>query len=678
MKHHPPRLFTFQASVTVLVLLLPNLGRAASTNRLVMPIEVVGADGAKASVAVEIPEVQAGRVRSLWMQIHGLVYPDMISVQVNSSAWLTLNNRTAAVAEPGRSYGGIGGGFTTLKLTVALPPGTVAASNTVRFRFNRSDGLVSGFRVLAFNFATGDGSMVLAAADFSQEDPSHWTPPRNHADDIAAGKTLWYGSKLVANNQPGAPAIHAHCADCHTQDGRDLKYFNYSNASIVARSQFHGLSALQGEQVASYIRSLPVPNPGRPWNPPYQPGPGLDAQPVSHWAAGAGLAWALDSDEGSLPFIFGPAKGALRITADAFNPDGNLNPREVPISLQLPDWNHWLPREHPLDAWGPDFLESSLYRLYDASKASEGSLRALLASPQLSKLVTSGDVITLFEKWNKSQRKFLARYLPRNAKDWTPDLSNEVYSTQLWQLVKAWELAQEFQLEGRGQELYSATGEPRTWFNKIALAASPAEENIPDGPNGMGGTALANQYFDNAWYELQVLVNSGNHRRHGNQPIDWVYLIDHFNDLYRESHRPEPARLLVAVIKALQSADPKIGPDNQLKGWWPDANVDPRIMISSDWAPMFQPLPPDVRRAITESLLTAWLDKNLQYRTARYFTRGASDARYRPLKGVADITGGNVWVALPQFQAAGVDALTIKKLRKWGRAYANMAASLHY
>jgi hypothetical protein len=47
-------------------------------------------------------------------------------------------------------------------------------------------------------------------------------------------------------------------------DGRDLKYFNFSNNSIITRSRFHGLTTLQGEQIAAYIRSLRFPNPGRP------------------------------------------------------------------------------------------------------------------------------------------------------------------------------------------------------------------------------------------------------------------------------------------------------------------------------------------------------------------------------------------------------------------------------
>src|SRR5581483_8174657 len=97
-------------------------------------------------------------VRSLWMQVHNLAYADMMSVQVNAGPWLPLNNRTVAVAEPGHSFGGIGGGVATLKVTFPLPEYTVVdGANTIRFRFNRTDGLASGFRVLAFNLRDASG-----------------------------------------------------------------------------------------------------------------------------------------------------------------------------------------------------------------------------------------------------------------------------------------------------------------------------------------------------------------------------------------------------------------------------------------------------------------------------------------------------------------------------------------
>ena len=158
------------------------------------------------------------------MRIHGLSYADMASVQVNRSAWLPLNNDTVVVAEPGHSYGGIGGGFSTLTVTLALPRGAVVeGANTLRFRFNKSDGVASGFRIVAFNLLTADSGKALEASAFTHDDPDTWAPPLTDPDSIRAGEALWLNAPLRANRLPNAPPIRAHCADCHTRDGRDLK-----------------------------------------------------------------------------------------------------------------------------------------------------------------------------------------------------------------------------------------------------------------------------------------------------------------------------------------------------------------------------------------------------------------------------------------------------------------------
>src|SRR5436853_81624 len=279
-------------------LTIPSGSRETARERVSLPIEVLGADGTTASRTVTLDEAQSDSVRFLWLQTHGLHYASEASVQVHQSSWIPLNNETVTVSEPGKSYGGIGGGFATLVMTVALPKGTVVAgANTTRFRFNGTDGLASGYRVLAWNFLNGEGGKVLPPQEFVEDDPESWKAPLGDTASIVAGKELWQHAPLVASSLPNSPRIEARCADCHAQDGRDLKYFNFSNRSIVTRSMFHGLSELQGELVASYIRSLPVPNPGRPWNPPYQPGPGLDEQAISTWAAGAGLHWVLGRGE---------------------------------------------------------------------------------------------------------------------------------------------------------------------------------------------------------------------------------------------------------------------------------------------------------------------------------------------------------------------------------------------
>jgi len=201
---------------------------------------------------------------------------------------------------------------------------------------------------------------------------------------------------------------------------------------------------------------------------------------------------------------------------------------------------------------------------------------------------------------------------------WSAEITDKVYSTQLWQLVKTWEMNQEFGLEGKGHELFGANAESRTWCNSVPADTAPAAASIPSGPTGDGRSALSNEYLSAAWYELQIVLNSGNHQHRDRTPVDWVYLIGQFHDLYHETSYPEPVRLLVAVTKALQSSDPRLGPNDYSQGWRPDQNIDPRIMISPNWVLLFRPFPPGVRRALTESLLAAWMEKTLQYPLTEY------------------------------------------------------------
>jgi hypothetical protein len=43
---------------------------------------------------------------------------------------------------------------------------------------------------------------------------------------------------------------------------------------------------------------------------------------------------------------------------------GTLNMRELPVPLQLPDWNDWLPEVHPIDMWGTSFNNSKAITTY--------------------------------------------------------------------------------------------------------------------------------------------------------------------------------------------------------------------------------------------------------------------------------------------------------------------------
>ena len=674
---------------------------AAFTNlpvrQAALPIEVLGDDGTTVSCTVALQVEQAESAHSLWLRTNGLRYPNQGSIQINAGPWIPLNNDTVSVAEPGSSYGAIGGGFATLGMTVPLPKDSIiAGSNTLLFRFNHTDGVSSGYRVLAWNFLTKEGKKIIPPDQFAEDSPRSWVPPLADSASIQAGRELWHTATLRQSNQPNSPKIQAHCSDCHTQDGRDLKYFNFSNNSIVIRSRFHGLTSTQGEQIASYIRSLPFPNPGRPWDPPYQPGPGLDELPVANWAAGAGLASVLDQDVDALPYLFsrhrpGHANSPIsaadlralvkEITPELFRPDGNLSAREIPIALQLPDWNQWLPHIHPKDAWGPAFTQSEFDRLYEggtypeADSKGEPPLRRLLTATQ-TKGSNLRPVAKAFDQWLRARRSFLKRFVKSDT-GWSPELTGKVYSTQLWQLVKTWEMTQEFSLEARGRDLYGPGADSHTWFNTIPAETAPLVTHIPDSTAGVGGSAVTNEYFTASWYELQILLNSGNHRHRDRSPVDWVYYIGQFLDLYARTHRPEPTRLLVAVTKALQSTDSRLSPEDFRQGWQPDQNVDPRIMISPAWTSVFKPVPSEVRRAVTEAMLTAWIDKNRQYSMAKYLPLGSPPQTYSP-RTYGNITGGAVWEAARQFQDAGMPPHLIDRLLEWGSAYTDRAARLQY
>src|ERR1700761_1882364 len=95
--------------------------------QVTLPVEVMGAEGTVAAVTVELSQSSILQIKSLWLQIHGLEYPDLASVRVNQGPWVSLNNQSVAVAQPELGYGGIGGAFATLKMTLALAPGSVVA-----------------------------------------------------------------------------------------------------------------------------------------------------------------------------------------------------------------------------------------------------------------------------------------------------------------------------------------------------------------------------------------------------------------------------------------------------------------------------------------------------------------------------------------------------------------------
>jgi hypothetical protein len=591
----------------------------------------------------------------LAMTIHGLRSDSQASVQVNNSAWLPISTGNVTLLGNAAAYGGIGGGFHTLQMTMNLPAGTViAGTNTITFRFNQTDGRVSGFRVLAFNIQASDGTQLLPAATFVEDDPNTWQPPSTLASDLSAGQTLWRTAALTVPTASGTASIKAHCMDCHAQDGRDLKYFNYSNNSIAARSVFHGLTAAQGSQIASYIRSLNLPNPGRPWNPPYQPGPGLDSQPVDEWSAGAGLAGVLASDSDLVSELF---PGAAQ--ASEFSPTGVLDIRETSIPLQLPDWNSWLPMVHPMDSF-PDFLTADINTRYNKIRSE------LVPGSAASYLSAEGD----FMEWGGDYNVFIMPKENAPASMWTPTYVSQMYSAPLWLMVKNWELNQEFQLEGMAQTVFTnPRAEPRAWFSEFPFLTSPNMLHIPQGAAGLDNGSLPTwHYLSSIWYQMQLILNNSEYQQNGNSPMDWGYVYAMIDGLSQNDVPAQAGLLNLWMIKGLQISNNGLGPQDIGTGWnWFVADLSRQVAPSE--RSVWNGMPSSTRSAISNGMVQGWLTEVQQF-TPQEFYAGGYNALEIPVRGEPDSSNfeDRVWYMIPQFRFLGVNQTLINQLAAWAQS----------
>lgn len=632
-----------------------------------IPIEVVGLDGTSVTVPFDIPlSTDISQQATIVLQIHNLKYETEASLRVNNSQWMPINSATAKLQGLANNYGGIGGGFSTLSVTLTLPGGSlIAGPNLVTFRFNGTDGRTSGFRILAFNIQDLTGTNLIQATRFIADDPAQWQPPLNSPVDIASGKLLFQTASLRTQMTGPVVSIKAHCSDCHTQDGRDLKYFNYSNASIRARSIFHGLSAQQGDQIASYIRSLNTPAPGRPWNPPYQPGPGLDLQPVDNWSAGAGISSVLDSDAAMLKDMF-----PTGITASSFDPSGNWNTREQRISFQLPDWNMWLPQIHPMDAW-PDFVTSKLAKNFVL-------IRSLLVPGSAAAYTKAGPQIA---QWGADETAFMEPKSLAPASTFNQAYNQQLYSTLQWMMVKNWEIQHKFQLEGLANAVFVTPGaDARAWYSGIPFMTSPNMLKVSKVvPTGLGnGSLVTRNFLAYVWYHLQLILNSKEKQQHGNTPIDFGYVYGFIHDLSVLSSPPQTALFTFWEINGLQ-IDNNGRPPNYRplgNGWnWLDSDISRAVSAGyrNVWAGTSQA----DKTAIMTGLVTGWLKEVNLFTPSQYHAAGGSfaDPNRLPVRGQPD--SGNfedrVWYMIPQFRYFGVPQPLVDKMASWAKTIWPMA-----
>lgn len=542
---------------------------------ILLPIEVLGPTGTTETVAIT-DSVKGATYLDLRM--HGLTYPNKASVKVNDGVWLPLNNENVIYPHKEAMFWGMGGPLSTLRMRVPLAnwAGLNDGTNTLSFRYSDTNGLTIGFRVLGIAF---DGIPVESV----EQNPRDFKAPRTDPESILKGRDLWFNAPLVDGFTP----IRARCADCHMQSGYDLRYFNYSPKSIIERSVFHRLSIEDSELIASYILSLPFASDNaRPWNPPYQPGPGADSKPVSDWAAGEGINAVLEHDLDMIPYVlrFWP------FTA-------TLNAREVPLTIQLPDWNRWLPQVHPLDAY-PEYMDTNAITTLTVYANIRSNLmklatpyqRAVYFNKQKSNWDKYGNVPDLEQN---PEDKFGVEALKRDFRH---------KGVAHWRVTKTFELMIEFELQEQGVALFGPLSDNRRWFHGEVFRLAPH----------LLGTAPWPWFYAESmqWYQAQMVLNSGNRDNASIVPIDWGYL--HALNFSSWNNPVKGTTYGIALLNMRKGGEVTA---NGLsvnypkgKGWDPYMTYL-QGLSGVFFANQFRTIPIETRGAAIDSLLGPWLDE---------------------------------------------------------------------
>jgi len=609
-----------------------------------MPLELIGA--ADFTVKAELEIAGAQEASQLYLQAHRLAFEDAStnpdrgakgSMRLNDGPWLPLTNDVATCRANEAKFGCLSGAYHTVRFTVPLDrlgePGLREGSNNIEFRFNGTDGQSSGYRILALNFLDDSGKELISKPAFTEDNPDLWKAPRPAQADIDRGRELFATHRLKLSPLAPNQEIEAACSDCHAEDGRDLTYFNYSNLSIIERCKFHGMRQEQGEQVTSYIRSIDLELPegttlkdlGRPWAPPYQPGPGLDEKPAIAWSAGAGLGAVAESDMDTLTALGGASVVEL---AKHFSPNKNINHQEMPVAIQFPDWNEWLPEVHPLEVWGREF-ESETYKIGYASpwggyresvrrfgrgELQEG-IRALNDFMESTHSHAGGRVVDVLDFAQRDGGRLTMKaegndivVYDRSGTAHRTDKEIANRALRHWASVKQWELMQVYQLAERGAKEQGPLAEERSWLvearNVFELAPHRAAHN---NESFVFQTKLVGKYFSNAWYQLQMTLGAGlGTSRAVLRPVDWNYQSAHIADFVTKVEGPvRPMRLAATVAEMLQ----RFSHSRPRERDWAIRQMHPMRYApgSGQWR-VLEALPQPQRGIVLDAMLAATLD----------------------------------------------------------------------
>jgi len=593
--------------IVFLVVVVAAFTRAPVLNKVTLPVEIIGPDGYTKSVTVEASDVS--QVDSLYLKAYSIGYPSWedydvskASVRINGGTWTDLTDAIATCKYPESAFDCIDGPYHTIRFEVAISEiggSLVNGPNTVDFRFNYAFPKNSpddfgdpstGYRILGLELRSPSDADAIDGTSFTWDDPSMWDAPEGYDDQnsVAQGEDLWNKRDLLVKHWGETGTLTAACSDCHASDGRDLAYFAFSNRSIIARSQFHGLTETEGKKIAAYIRSFQLKDvddghtyspPGRPWYGVYQPGPSsaasrspsdprdsgtriatMPSNGSQYAAAGAGTAWGFAVDQDLVPYLF-PNGG----NPSDFDIDQAKDPLYVPTPVQFADWNEWLPVHHPLDMYGEDARTWTGDRSgwWDAIEGpSSGKHKSLAdyhacaAGNGADNKGCLGDLVQAVKLASREIDNFEGERSSIVEPGWenTTNQNESTYKhiqVEKWAMVRIWQTVENYDT---GDEMANVSG-----HNSNVERYQWPGGNFPfDLAPHVSGLYAGDQYaawdlwLDNMWYEKAARINNGRGHKQGNRPVDWQYQHGHLGDLAKHLGIFQPARMTFSLMKAME------------------------------------------------------------------------------------------------------------------------------
>ena len=558
---------------------------------------------------------------------------------------------------------------------------------------------------------------LIPYSSYQYLDPSTYP---SYGGNAGNGATLW-ASGTIKNHFdyfPGHASL-AHCANCHTKTGFDLKYFAWPPYVIKVECRARDLTESQANDIVAFIaaNSTPVPAKGRPWNPPYQPGCAIDSSAVSNWAAGCGLEWILTYDQDIREFAVPggtPPSWAGGSYAQWAPSAGGINPRTTPISLSLPAWWQWLPVINPLDSYHymfggsfSDFTTDPMWTRYNAYQATQVShdLTTYAANSYFQLVKDSpspgdpGDLFTPLVSGNPSGTGFLfvnglkaapggSIQLSAGAVYPSPYLPAQ-YSVNQWVTSRIFEMMNVFNLQDLCDQVYTGiNGSPNARSAAMYQRCWYSEYPFNQGPHkAIGGQHAGFKHIGNldegifntettSWYQLAGVVDPGNRFMQGNFEWDvpYYYAFNSATAYYRPSMYMHLYPMMLELANSNGWADLN---NNGNANVQPQVSSNPRFTVVSRWVDPFTPDAEEaelINQAAQQLLYAVNTYSTASWRNHITNEEGPTGLTATPKAVQAFNSGGirsdGIALALAYFKFYGVNSTDINTLvTKWNAVY---------